>query len=133
MLKQGQKHTKKWRFTDIYGWAIPTEKFLHKYKVVLDFHAENQLSKAVGSTLCSQLFLSFNMVIRVPSPFGGVSFLTFCNFKLFFSFWILRGHFWVWFLSFENSESCFVISGHIWGGSVFWHFVIWSFFSVFGF
>ena len=64
---------------------------------------------------------------------GGVCFLTFCDLRLILGFWILRGHFLVWFLSFENSESCFGISGHIWGGSVFWHFVIWSFFSVFGF
>ncbi len=36
--------------------------------------------------------------------FWGVSFLTFCDLKLFIGFWILRGHFWVWFLSFENRD-----------------------------
>ena len=35
---------------------------------------------------------------------GGVCFLTFCDLKLFFGFWILRGHFWVWFLNFENRD-----------------------------
>ena len=35
---------------------------------------------------------------------GRVCFLTFCDLKLFFGFWILRGHFLVWFLSFENRD-----------------------------
>ena len=71
-------------------------------------------------------------VIRM-GIFGGVSFLIFCDLKLISGFWILWGHFWVWFLSFENFESGFWISGNIWAESVFWHFVIWRFFRFFYF
>ena len=46
---------------------------------------------------------------------GGVCFLIFCDLVFISGFWILKGHFLVWFLSFENFESCFVISEHIWG------------------
>ena len=35
---------------------------------------------------------------------GRVCFLSFCDLKLFFGFWILRGNFLVWFLSFENHD-----------------------------
>ena len=62
----------------------------------------------------SQWFFVFRMGI-----FGGVSFLTFCDLRLILSFSILKGHFWVWFLSFENFKSCFGIRMGIFGGVSF--------------
>ena len=56
------------------------------------------------------------------ATFGGVSFLTFLDLRIILDFWILKGSFWVCFLTFWNFENGFGIRMATFGGVSFLYF-----------